>query len=212
MQAPKNGFFYILDRKTGEILLCTAALDGPDVDDSHYNRRVDVTLRSRTLINPATSRTEPPFLPTSVWTVLALFDAWMGKSPQSNSRGRPLDLPETTRRSEALGSWQRVCGAQPGSRESRSRRGGRRTPGASLRGTRRRLPGGTAPKTDQKLGLDGGFGRSSTVTLPLSTKRTAFIRRFFRATSGTGASPRRRTVGCNRGRAPALAPSADGSA
>jgi hypothetical protein len=79
MQAPKNGFFYILDRKTGEILLCTAALDGPDVDDSHYNRRVDVTLRSRTLINPATSRTERPFLPTSVWTVLALFDALDGK-------------------------------------------------------------------------------------------------------------------------------------
>jgi hypothetical protein len=67
------------------------------------------------------------------------FDAGLGESSPSNACRRALDLPAPPRENEALGSRQSVHGAQPGSREGRSRRGG----GIVLetKGDRARLPG-----------------------------------------------------------------------
>lgn len=60
MQAPKNGFFYVIDRKTGELI--SAETYVPNLWASHIDLET-----GRPVVNPDAYLTEKPFLMTPTW-------------------------------------------------------------------------------------------------------------------------------------------------
>ncbi|MBX5459681.1 MAG: PQQ-dependent dehydrogenase, methanol/ethanol family [Steroidobacteraceae bacterium] len=60
MQAPKNGFFYVLDRKTGELI--SAKTYVPNLWATHIDMKT-----GRPVVNPDAYVTEKPFLMTPTW-------------------------------------------------------------------------------------------------------------------------------------------------
>lgn len=60
MQAPKNGFFYVLDRKTGELI--SAETYVPNLWATHIDKKT-----GRPAVNPDSYLTEKPFLMTPTW-------------------------------------------------------------------------------------------------------------------------------------------------